>query len=474
MKKLTLLGMSGIGKDGMSGRGLAAVSAADVLFCQTKKHVTARGFSDFLSMDDIYDAAESYDELNERIAERIFSSEGDNVLYAALGKMVGSALFEKLSERCRNEGVELCLISSPGFSEYALDALGICEDNVLCIKANAFPSDIDPDIPLVIEEVDNPLMASEIKLRLSEYYPDGMTVFFARLNEDLEYETESFPLFELDRQKKYGADHVLYIPAVKWTALERHGVSDLMKVLYELRKPGGCPWDIEQTHESLKKTLIEETYEVIDAIDRENEADLCEELGDLLLQIAFHAIIEEERAAFTLRDVATEIVNKLIYRHPHVFGDVKADTADEVLSNWEILKRKEKKQKSQEEAIMAIPKSFPALMYSAKVQKKAADVGFDFSGAKEAFYKIAEETDELMRAMNGDGDVKEELGDLFFAVVNVARLLKIDSELALHDASEKFAKRFIKMERLIISEGKNLHEMTLSEMDGYWDRVKLI
>ncbi|MBR6006028.1 MAG: nucleoside triphosphate pyrophosphohydrolase [Clostridia bacterium] len=247
-----------------------------------------------------------------------------------------------------------------------------------------------------------------------------------------------------------------------------------MELMYHLRAPGGCPWDAEQTHKSLRSSLIEESYEVLDALDRDDMAGLEEELGDLLLQVVFHAVIEEERSEFTMRDVTTGIVNKLIYRHPHVFGDVHVRNSDDVLFNWENLKQKEKHLETVADTMRSVPAAFPALMRSYKIQKKAAHVGFDWPDALTALPKVAEEAEEVREAaLTGDKDhIYEEIGDLLFACVNVARLLKIDPELALGAATDKFMRRFIAMEELIAKDGRSLSGMTLEEMDAYWDTVK--
>ena len=186
----------------------------------------------------------------------------------------------------------------------------------------------------------------------------------------------------------------------------------------------------------------------------------------------FHAQIEEEQREFTMRDVCTEIVKKLIYRHPHVFAGETVRNSEEVLANWETLKRREKAQNTQADAIKAVPKGFPALIRSLKIQKKAADVGFDWDSAEEAFFKIREETDELMQAIKSGVGIKEELGDLLFSAVNVARLLKLDPELCLNESADKFADRFMRMESLILGSGKRFSDMNLSEMDEFWEKTK--
>ncbi|MDP3447055.1 MAG: nucleoside triphosphate pyrophosphohydrolase [Eubacteriales bacterium] len=279
-------------------------------------------------------------------------------------------------------------------------------------------------------------------------------------------------LCELDRQKSYDATTILYVEKTQYEARSRHGFDDVMRIVRRLRAPNGCPWDREQTHASLKNALLEESYELIDAIDEDDEAHICEELGDVLLQIAMHAVIAEEQSAFTARDACTELVEKLIYRHPHVFGSIRVSGSDEVLKNWDALKMSQRGQTSQTQVLKSVPKSFPALLRSRKVQKKAADVGFDWSCANDAFYKISEETEELRVAMEQGSNVEEEMGDLLFAVVNVARLLKLEPEFLLMQATDKFIDRFEQMEAFAQARGNELKNLSFKEQDKLWDEVK--
>lgn len=472
MKKLTVAPLS-VG-DNMSAAALKAIENADKLFCQTLMHSTAEWLNSMhpVSMDDLYDNCTDFDELNSAIADRVTDFDCDSAAFAVLGGGIDHALCEKLKACAEKKDVAVQVLPGTGFAECALAESGVLFGDCTCIcKATALPKEINPYIMLGIEEIGTVLRAGEIKLALTEFYPDEYEVILSRI-ESGEYKHARIKLMELDRQQGYGADTVLIVPPAKFEELTRHGADDLLTVLKRLRAPGGCPWDAEQTHESLKTTLVEESYEVLDAINTQDENALMEELGDLLLQIAFHAEIEEEFANFNFRDVTTGIVNKLVYRHPHVFGDVQVSGTADVLANWEVLKRNEKHQKNQSEVILAIPKSFPALVRSYKVQKKAADVGFDWSSADEAFYKIGEETAELREAMRDNSNIDEELGDLLFAVVNVARLLKRDPELCLYDAAEKFAQRFMKMESLVMADGLSLKDMNLEQMDAYWERAK--
>ena len=255
---------------------------------------------------------------------------------------------------------------------------------------------------------------------------------------------------------------------------EKYSCEDFIEIMKLLRSPGGCPWDIEQTHESIKKNLIEETYEVIEAINKKDVSLMREELGDLFMQVIFHTIMEEEKGNFNFDDVVDEVSKKLIIRHPHVFGDVNAETVDQVLTNWDAIKKNTKGQKTTTESMLSVPRELPALMRAAKVQKKAADVGFDWDNVSEAFVKINEETDELRAAIenNDTENIDEEFGDLLFAAVNVSRFLKIDAEESLTRATDKFLKRFSLVEAKCKERGIDMKSASLEVLDSIWDEIK--
>ncbi|MHB8841826.1 MAG: nucleoside triphosphate pyrophosphohydrolase [Candidatus Aquicultor sp.] len=244
---------------------------------------------------------------------------------------------------------------------------------------------------------------------------------------------------------------------------------ELVALMARLRGAQGCPWDKEQTHESLRRYLIEEAYETVDAIDENDPEHLKEELGDLLLQIVFHAQIASEVGRFTMQDVAEGIITKIVRRHPHIFGETEVTCAGDVIANWEDIKSKEKNEVS---AIAGIPKSFPSLIYAYKLQSKAARVGFDWEDVEGALDKIVEEVDELKRAKKGEGVIEDEIGDLLFAVVNVARHLDVDPELALRGTCKKFERRFRSMEETAATRGERLSDMALMQKDKLWDEAK--
>lgn len=247
-----------------------------------------------------------------------------------------------------------------------------------------------------------------------------------------------------------------------------------VEILKTLRSDHGCPWDREQTHKSLRQNLIEEAYEVIESIDNDDNANLREELGDVLLQIVMHSVIAEEENAFTIEDVIDEVSEKMIRRHPHVFGDVEADTSEEVLKNWDAIKKQEKKEKTIGESMQRIPKALPANIRAEKVQKKAAKVGFDFSNYKEALEKVYEELRELEEAKTTENtsEIEEEFGDLLFALVNLSRFLQINAENSLTNATNKFINRFVTIEALAEKGNKQFSELSIDEMNELWEQVK--
>lgn len=251
-----------------------------------------------------------------------------------------------------------------------------------------------------------------------------------------------------------------------------YDVRDLEEIVALLRAPGGCPWDAEQTHESSRRDFLEEAYEVAEAIDEGDPEHLKEELGDVLLQVVFHAQMEKEAGRFNLDDAADGVCKKLIYRHPHVFGQVEVSGSEQVLENWDKLKRKEKGQDTHTDALNSVARSLPALWRAEKVQKKARKAGFDWDDAAGPMDKLQEELDELKAAMAGNGNVEEELGDLLFAAVNLARFVKVDCEGALTGATDKFIRRFARVEQLANEHSRAMEDMSLEELDKLWGLAK--
>ena len=445
------------------------ISDAKTLFVQTQRHQSAytvrQHNATFQTMDDLFTSAEDFDTLNLAIASRLCSDAP--CVYVATGSIQLSQLpLIRLQAEISGIPVKVLPYLSAGDVAFPERGKGVA------VSAHDLPEQIDPEQNYIIEEIDSAMAAGEAKLFFSEFYPDDWKVILAAIQKDGVYTSREICLCELDRQSAYDATTILYVPRSDYEQRTRHGFDDVMRIVRRLRAPNGCPWDREQTHVSLKNALLEESYELIDAIDEDDDAHICEEMGDVLLQFALHAAISEEQSAFTARDACTDLVEKLIYRHPHVFGSIRVNGSDEVLKNWDALKMAQRNQTTQTEVLKSVPKSFPALLRSRKVQKKAADVGFDWSSAKDAFYKIAEETEELRQAMEQGTNVEEEMGDLLFAVVNVARLMKMEPEFLLMQATDKFISRFELMEQLSLMQGHALKDLPFSEQDKLWEKAK--
>ena len=257
---------------------------------------------------------------------------------------------------------------------------------------------------------------------------------------------------------------------VDFQYMEHYDISDLRRIVALLRAPGGCPWDREQTHASIRQNMLEEAYEVAEAIDEQNPAHLKEELGDVLLQVVFHAQMAREEGLFNFDEVVDGVAKKMVFRHPHVFGQAHADNCAQALDTWDAQKRAEKDQRTATDTLNGVARSLPALIRAEKLQSKAAKAGFDWPDAGPALDKLAEEADELRRAAQGDGDPEEELGDLLFAAVKTGRFLGLDSELALTRACEKFIRRFQAVEEG--AGGRALTELSLEELEALWARAK--
>ena len=269
-----------------------------------------------------------------------------------------------------------------------------------------------------------------------------------------------------------GAERIITHPKIKPTAEENVArLREMLEVIEALRAPDGCPWDREQTHRSLRPYLLEETYELLEAIEAGNTDDISEELGDILLQVFMHHAIAQEAGDFTIADVAKHATAKMVHRHPHVFGDVEVAGADEVLTNWEGLKNKEQRKRGRVSALEGAPKTLPALAWALSLQKRAARVGFDWKDKEGVLEKVAEEAEELAAEDDRERQ-EEELGDLMFALVNLARHLRLNPEDALRTSAQRFYRRFEDVERAARDNGKDVREMEPEDLDRLWDQAK--
>lgn len=253
-----------------------------------------------------------------------------------------------------------------------------------------------------------------------------------------------------------------------------YGIAELLQIMQVLRSENGCPWDREQTHQTIRQDLLEECYEAVEAIDMDSVPMMREELGDVLLQVVFHCQLEAEQGHFDFGDICDEVCRKLVIRHPHVFGEVTVSDSGEVLRNWDSIKKQTKHQETAAETLEGVCKALPALMYAQKLGKRAARAGMDWDSAEGALDYVRRETDELAEAMQkGDAaQIEEELGDLLFSCVNTARHLQVDAETALRGAAAKFLRRFAETEKLVLADGKDMSALPLEELDRYWDQAK--
>ncbi len=467
MLKITGLGFGEY--DFLSVGAVRAFEEADAVVLQTEKTPCAaeirKKAKEFYTLDCFFEEAQDFGELYRRAADFIAElSAQKNVVFGILGNLQGNGFTAALR---RKTGFEV--LAGTSFESAALGFSGKYMEISGFQSAAARDLDqlyLDSSCALVVTEIDNPLLASEVKLFLGEYYNDEAEAVWVCGREH-----RTIPLHKLDAQADYGGGAAIVLPALRDTRRDRYTFGDLLQIMDRLRARDGCPWDLEQTYETLRQYVLEEAYEVVCAVDQKDPAALADELGDLLLQVVFNAQIGKQRGDFNIADVTSNICTKLISRHPHIFGDIKVHSAEDVLVNWEAIKRGEKGLGNTTQAMEDVPAGMSALMRANKIQKKAAQVGFDWNNAGEALAKIKEETLELEAEIK-DGsasDMEGEAGDLLFAVVNVLRLLKINPEVALARANQKFIDRFRYVEQ---KAGANLSLMSLAEMDAIWDEAK--
>jgi tetrapyrrole methylase family protein/MazG family protein len=454
---------------------------SDNIFLRTEKHPTVQFLVEegikFNTYDSAYENSSTFDQVYESIALDLVEQHRklNDIIYGVPGHpLVAEKSVVNLINLCKLNDIKYEILPAVSFIDVMMEALEI--DPVEGLKVvDAFDIGnqvLDKRSGIIITQVYNQFIASEVKLKLQEEFNDDTEVYFVRAAGIRGQESiRKMPLYEIDMQEDIDYLTSIYVPK---DLENKKDFYDLISIIDRLRSEDGCPWDREQTHESLKKALIEESYEVIDAIDKQDDAGMIEELGDVLLQVVFHSSIAKDEGYFNMNDVIQGICEKMINRHPHVFGDESIDTSVEVLEKWEDIKKKEKGFESITEELNSIAKSLPATIRAAKVQSKAKKVGFDWDRVEDAMLKVEEELNEIKEVYNGENRAKivEEVGDLLFACVNVARFLGVEGELALTFTTEKFIKRFSYIEKIASEKGQNLSDMSLEEMDILWNEAK--
>jgi len=478
MADITIVGLGPGAPEHLTREAWQVLSNADAIWLRTVHHPVIPHLPDTValySFDDFYEEAESFLAVYEAIAERIMALvEDHDVVYAVPGHpLVGESSVLNILERARQNEVDVRLVDGLSFVEPTLTALSVDALNGLQIvdavevMALHHPP-LNPDFAALIGQVYSRAVASEVKLTLMNQYPDEHHVALVEGAGTRAQVVTWLPLYEIDRRSS-GLLTSLYVPP-----LPRTGSFECFQAtVARLRMPGGCPWDREQTHASLRDNLLEETYEVLDAIDRGDDEALREELGDLLLQVVLHAQIAVEDGEFTMAEVISGIDTKLKHRHPHVWGGLAVKDAEEVTVNWEALKREEREANGEGERSLldGVPAALPALAQAYAYAGRARRVGFDWPNMEAVVGKVHEELDELMAAET-ESEIGMEMGDLLFAIANWARWLDVEPESALREANLRFARRFRVVEMMARERGLQLESMSIEALDDLWQAAK--
>ncbi len=476
---ITILGLGPGDPDLLTRRAWRILSEADEVYLRTARHpnVADLPIRALHSFDAWYDAAEDFATLYQRIAEEVLrlGQRPQGVVYAVPGHpLVGEQTVTLILQMARAQNVPVEIVDGLSFIEPLIGALGIdALDGIQLHDAESIAHmhhpPLNPDVPALLAQLYSAAVASDVKLTLANQYPHTHEVILVHGAGTPSQRLERLPLYALDRQP---VDHLtsLFVPPLP----AKGSFEYFQEIMAHLRSPEGCPWDRKQTHESLRPYLLEETYEVLEALDSGDVELLKRELGDLLLQIVFHAQIAVESDEFSMADVIAYVCQKLIRRHPHVWGDVQADDPQQVHANWDQIKRQERAEESQAQppsALDGVPRSLPALAAAALIHERAARVGFEWERLEDVIAKVREELEELISATDSDHR-REEFGDVLSSLVNLARWHQIDPETALRENTVKFMRRFQYIERQAAQQGKALQSMTPAELDALWNAAK--
>lgn len=453
----------GIRAGDVSVRGAEAIRSADVVIVKTAFTSTYTYFKNIehVTLDELFEKAGDFEELNRIIVDKIIElSENKNSVYCVHGSACDDDTVKELKKRIAVE-----IIPSVSFATDALTRY--VSDSYVSYSASEYKSMIyNAHLPLVVKEVDSRLSASDLKLKISEFIEEEREITV--IDKDGE---KTVKLYELDRLDNYDYSTTVLIEPKPFTDKTRYTFDDLVDIMHRLRAPDGCPWDKAQTHKSIRANLIEECYELIEGIDKDDRDIMREETGDVILQALFHMVIGEDTGEFTIGDVISELCAKLVGRHTHIFGTDKVSDADGALSAWERAKSKEKKYTCVSDKMCKISRSLPALMRAAKVQKAAVKAGFEWDSIDGALDKLDEEKEEVRRTVTQE-EAFEECGDLLFACLNVLRFKRVEPEEALTFATDKFVRRYTRMEELAKADGIDIATLNVNKQQTYWEKVK--
>ena len=472
---ITIVGLGPGDPKHLTREAWEVLHTAQEVWLRTFRHPTVAGLPDHLtlhSFDDVYDSAKDFQAVYQLITQKVLElgNRHQGVVYAVPGHpLVGEASVQQVLVAAQERGLAVRIVEGLSFVEPmlttlsidGLEGLQICDGIEL---ATGYHPPLNPDLPALVGQVYGQTLAADLKLTLMNQYPDDHPVVLVHAAGTADAHTVHLPLYELDRQEVAHLSS-LYVPPVQGLG----SFEGLQDAVAHLRAPEGCPWDQEQTYESLRGDLLEESYEAVDAIDRGDIDGLCEELGDVLLQVVLLTQIATEAGEFRMIDVLSRVNAKLIHRHPHVWGDLPAGDVDEILARWERLKKEEKEEGTS--LLDGVPLALPALLQAQVYGERAARVGFDWRDIQGVVAKVWEEIEELQQACS-ESEVEAELGDLLFAVANWSRHLGVEPEGALRQANERFASRFRALEVLASERGLDLASMSIDELELLWQEVK--
>ncbi|MBR6525413.1 MAG: nucleoside triphosphate pyrophosphohydrolase [Clostridia bacterium] len=470
MKSITVVSLGPGSREYLTLGALETMEKAEKLVlrtarCDAAEYLAEKGIP-FETLDALYEDCEDFDELTGMIPEKLMAMAAEENLCYAVFDAAADETVRELCEHVQCRVIPGVSLASPFLSAAPQEKVEIQTASSLQVTGT--------QNPLLILECDSKMLMGECKLQLLKWYDAEQPVLYFPPCEKGERTFETITLEEMDRQKKYDHTVAFLLPSVGLTFRKKFDFYDLVRVMEILRGENGCPWDKEQTHQSLRADLIEEAYETAAAIDDEDWLHVADELGDVLLQVVFHAHIGDQTGTMELGEITTNICRKMIERHRHIFGTDVCEDAEAVVANWEKIKKEQRGFTTQSQVLNDVSRGLPPLMRAEKVQKKARQVGFDWDDPRDALKKVEEEAREVRQALEeGNRDhLEEEVGDLFFSCVNAARLSGVGSEMALMRATEKFVRRFERMENAVLRDGKALKDLTISEMDVYWDSIK--